>query len=361
MKAFDKNWGEENDRVEFKTSFIFSNDLKNPDKDQKFNVFRGICSFMNTEGGTLYIGVKDNGFAQGVMNDIKALGNPCITNCDAYSRYIYDQASKYFTNPEDAKSLFDVNPLSEHKIIEIKVRKSTDNIIYMKKEKGKVAFCRTGTRTQVMDSEKIAKRIETINIQKAENKRKNMFGQKISLLEQAMKCKKKVRLINYHSGNSDTTRDRTVEPINFISNNESIWCYEALASGQKLKQFKLSRMAGVEILKENWEHEKEHIPGSTDSFRWSGIETFHVSMQMNTTARNILIDEFPEVNNDEELIDCGNGVWMLETNVHSLEPICRFCICWADMVQVYSENLKKSIRNYVANNLKHYFLEPSLI
>lgn len=63
--------GIESETVEFKTSFIYPpKDAEN--QNQKETILKVVNSFLNTKGGTLYIGVNDAGYGVGVENDLVA-------------------------------------------------------------------------------------------------------------------------------------------------------------------------------------------------------------------------------------------------------------------------------------------------
>ena len=67
-------FGHEGMEKEFKTSaFIHAN--KNAGEDQSVVLARVIASFMNTDGGTLYIGVNDKGYLNGLAEDLKFARN----------------------------------------------------------------------------------------------------------------------------------------------------------------------------------------------------------------------------------------------------------------------------------------------
>ena len=63
---------EEGQMLEFKTSLVFppDNQGKEDIRQQSENIMRVIYSMMNTEGGTLYIGVNDDGDVVGLYNDL---------------------------------------------------------------------------------------------------------------------------------------------------------------------------------------------------------------------------------------------------------------------------------------------------
>ncbi|MDE6755260.1 MAG: ATP-binding protein [Muribaculaceae bacterium] len=67
-----KYYGDESQTVEFKSSLIYSTHGGNrPDiKEQLFEIVHIICGFMNARGGTLYIGVNDSGYENGLDDDL---------------------------------------------------------------------------------------------------------------------------------------------------------------------------------------------------------------------------------------------------------------------------------------------------
>lgn len=329
----------ESQQVEFKTSFLFSNDRKQPMKDQHYNIFRAACSFMNADGGIIYLGIKDDGSVAGLKNDLHAMR---MSSLDEYSRYIRHLSKRYF-NDDYAVSLIRTYPDPSDTIIIIEVEQSVEKLTVMADGK---AYARKGTMTDLMSKEDIKNRKKALSRLHIEENKKNKAARFTIALKEAITDKKKVRLIKYLSGHSDSISDRIVEPINFVSNDEGIWCNELRPDGQHfLKQFKLSRISDMEVLDEGWEFEDEHIVGSTDVFNWTGSEEYHISLMLNVTAKNFLVESYPDSAN--VLTDCMNGTWLLDTKVHDLNPVCRFCTSWADKVQIFSEELKNAISQFV--------------
>lgn len=67
-----KYYGDESQTVEFKSSLIYStHGGSRPDvKQQLHEIVHTICGFMNARGGTLYIGVNDSGYENGLDDDL---------------------------------------------------------------------------------------------------------------------------------------------------------------------------------------------------------------------------------------------------------------------------------------------------
>ena len=67
---------EEGLKVEFKSSLLFAPDNA-PTYVQQEAIARTVCAFINSEGGTLYLGVNDGGYPVGLSTDMKELSaNP---------------------------------------------------------------------------------------------------------------------------------------------------------------------------------------------------------------------------------------------------------------------------------------------
>lgn len=69
-------FGEENQFREFKTTTVYpaGNSMRADVKAQTLELMKVICGFLNAEGGTLYLGVNNEGVASGLENDIEFFG-----------------------------------------------------------------------------------------------------------------------------------------------------------------------------------------------------------------------------------------------------------------------------------------------
>ncbi len=64
---------EEGQTLEFKTSIIFSPETHQPDSKQPYAIAKEIAAFMNSKGGTLYLGVRNDGTVCGIEQDFPVL------------------------------------------------------------------------------------------------------------------------------------------------------------------------------------------------------------------------------------------------------------------------------------------------
>lgn len=80
--------------IEFKSTLRWNIREGKIDKQMEQEVVKAVAAFMNTNGGTILIGVEDNGRVIGLENDYKAWGNSAST--DTYLRYLTDVLIRYF-------------------------------------------------------------------------------------------------------------------------------------------------------------------------------------------------------------------------------------------------------------------------
>ena len=94
-------FGHENVCCEFKSSaFIHAN--KDSDEDQSMVLARVVASFMNTDGGTLYIGVNDKGYLMGIQEDLNHVHN----DRDNYLRTVNSQIIRLLGENKEAHNRY---------------------------------------------------------------------------------------------------------------------------------------------------------------------------------------------------------------------------------------------------------------
>lgn len=166
----------------------------------------------------------------------------------------------------------------------------------------------------------------------------------IKLLRKAMAEKKTVRLIGYSSPHSHTLKDRLVEPYLLLNNNEDVRCHE-LVSKQN-KTFKISRMAGVEILDSPWLHEDKHRQVFTDIFMFSGEERHRVKLRLGQLSHNLFKEEYPQ--GAHYLTPNEDGSWLLDIEVCDYRGLGRFVLgLFKDIEIIEGDGFKKYMREEI--------------
>ena len=114
----------------------------------------------------------------------------------------------------------------------------------------------------------------------------------VSVLYDAIKRHRLVKIMGYSSPHSKSMSDRVVEPFLMMNNNNDVRCYE-LQSGMN-KTFKVSRMTDVVMLDLEWGNEAKHKQVFTDLFMFSGEERLSVKLRLDLLAYNLMIEEYPK-------------------------------------------------------------------
>jgi hypothetical protein len=113
--------GEEGTQVEFKSTLRINLHTGRPDNKMKLAVAKTLTAFMNSEGGTLLIGVDDEGRVIGLDADIHTLHKK---NIDGFQLTFYDVVDDYLGKP--ARDYIDItfHEHQEKKVCIVKVRTS---------------------------------------------------------------------------------------------------------------------------------------------------------------------------------------------------------------------------------------------
>lgn len=175
------------------------------------------------------------------------------------------------------------------------------------------------------------------------------YAERIDCLTKAIHNREAVMILSYCSSNSDSIRDRTVEPFAFTGNCRNLIAYD-LESGS-VKCFSPARMGDVLRLPQKWTHEDEHKVPETDIFDMMGDGRHHVKVRMDARARNLLEEEWPRA--VKHIRKEGGCSWTLETEVCSMEGIGRFLLGLPDHTEIIEgPDLKEYMREKLEKALK---------
>ena len=164
----------------------------------------------------------------------------------------------------------------------------------------------------------------------------------VEALADAIKRRKQVVLKHYESAHSDEAKDRRVEPIEFTTNMIDIWAYDVEKADNRM--FKVARIQEVEVTDDDWAFKSMHKVQRPDLFRMTGSLNEIISLQLDTRAKSLLLEEFPLA---EKELRRENGKWILTTRINSLEGVTRFILGLAADIRILEgENLRDYIRKY---------------
>ena len=364
----------ENREVEFKSSYIYRNDDKGPDIDYqgRGQVFEAVCGLLNADGGTVYIGVNNNGDPivsedSGLNADIgwlrenfkflngmraRQLGHAIceVKDFDSYVQFLNSEKELYFKESLLGNIIIEVTEDAD--AIRITVNPSEYEIAYLYPDmtrNGGRAFVRDGGRTIEMTRVQKERRLASLK-----NINKEMGF--VVAIQEAIDRQGKLLFKGYASGNSGEVKDRLVVPVNLFYNDENVYCYDLLS--KKFKQFRLHRITSIETVPETY-HLQKSLPKEADVFRWldEGGRKYHIKLRMDVGARNYLLEEYScaERLPASELYEEKKNKWILDTQVNGLGAVRRFYLGLADKIEILdtedSEEFKKCINDFVCENV----------
>ena len=332
--------GVESGTLEFKTSIVFppDNNMQPDEYAQNLNVMKGICAFLNsTTGGTLYLGVNDQGYVVGIDNDMNYLKTPSI---DSFQRYVQDVANKYFG--VDAQPYLRIEPLYENRVVAIHVEPHPYRVV----ELNGVAYLRVNAESRVMPDQL---RLEMIDRKVFTNKDR---AAAVSHLQHACTQKRCVILHNYASNNGGDITDRHVEPYDVRPEDGIVVCYDLDRSAPRV--FSFNRIGYIEILADKpWTHTAQHKPMSVDVFHMTGDAPVTISLQLDLMAKNLLVEEYPRAKDYITGHKNDENIWYFSAPICSMAGIGRFYLGLAEHIQILEgEPLKKYAADYVIKNFK---------
>lgn len=330
--------GVESGTIEFKTSMIYPPDkqMQAAEKTQNINVMKGICAFLNsTTGGTLYLGVNDQGYVVGLANDMRYLK---IQNIDSYMRYVQDVAKKHFG--VDVLPYLNIEPLYDNHVVAVHVQQHPYRLVELEGN----AYLRVNAESRIMP-EKM--RQELIDQKLFTNKD---LAAAISALQHACTLKRCVILHQYSSNNGGTVSDRHVEAYDVRPEDNLVICYDL--DKEATRVFNLNRIGYVEILEdEPWSRTSSHKKMFVDVFHMNADTTTRISLQLDLMAKNLLVEEFPRAKDFITANKDDENIWYFTTDICSMAGIGRFYIGLAGHIQILEG---EPLKQYVADYTKKY-------
>lgn len=143
----------EGQHIEFKSTLRINLHTMKPDREIEFSVLKTIAGFLNCEGGTLLIGLNDQGEIIGIKNDNFASKDKMMLHLTNLIKSNIGVQHHYFIR-------YSVEHLKSNEIFRIDVRKA--NVpAYLKQDKDNVFYIRTGASTAVLPTTEIHDYIQT--------------------------------------------------------------------------------------------------------------------------------------------------------------------------------------------------------
>lgn len=147
----------ESQKLELKSTFNYNLNEEKADKAMKLVVIKQIAGFLNAGGGTLLIGVKDNGDIFGLEKDYEVNFR---RDQDGFLQDFRSTLNSFFDDTIIRRYVsYHIEKLKGKEILVVDVEKPRD-AVFLKKEQGKVLYVRRGNKTELLtDPEEIHKYI----------------------------------------------------------------------------------------------------------------------------------------------------------------------------------------------------------
>lgn len=151
----------------------------------------------------------------------------------------------------------------------------------------------------------------------------------VQTLHKAHQNKRQILLLNYASGNSQTVKNRLVEPFEFKDDFNLVWAFDTTL--KQNRQFKICRIEDVQESPLAWEFERQHRSKPVDIFRNTGDLNKQVECLLTLKAKNLLVEEYPLA--ERFLIKRSNNHFILDAQVAKYEGPGRFALGLAEDVK----------------------------
>ena len=173
----------------------------------------------------------------------------------------------------------------------------------------------------------------------------------VQALRKAQQAKKQILLIGYSSGNSQTVRNRMVEPFEFKDDFNLVWAFD---TGLKAnRQFKVCRIGNVSETPFGWEYADKHRSLPVDLFRNTGELDKQIEFRLNLRARNLLTEEYPL--STRYIAQLGPNQYLFKALVAKYEGPGRFVLGIMEDIELVGDEGFREFLKIKLNKCKSFF------
>jgi len=149
----------ESDKLEFKSSLQWDVRENKENKKLQLSVLKTIAAFLNAEGGTLLIGVEDDGNIFGLSKDLH-----CFSNCslDQFERHLIQLIETNIGKKFLAYLKLRFDKINDQDVCGVYVRRA-DQAAFLKSDKGIEFYIRTGNSTKTLNIQEFYDHINAQN------------------------------------------------------------------------------------------------------------------------------------------------------------------------------------------------------
>lgn len=178
----------------------------------------------------------------------------------------------------------------------------------------------------------------------------------VQALRTAQQLKKQILLINYASGNSQTVKNRLVEPFEFKDDFNFVWAFDTQL--KKNRQFKICRIEDLSETPFQWEHECSHRSLPVDIFRNTGELDKQIEFTLNLRAKNLLTEEYPL--SAKHITSLNPNRFLFKAPVAKYEGPGRFVLGIAEDIQLIGDEGFRQFLQIKLDNYQHFFSRSTI-
>ena len=171
------------------------------------------------------------------------------------------------------------------------------------------------------------------------------LGVFVDELADAVRNKYQVLLIDYYSLNSNSEKNRLIEPVAFTKDYEYIHAFDV--ESKSMKRFKLERISEVQVNSKKQQYEQLHEGFEDSIFGFSGKAQYHVKLKLSKKAYHLLIEEYPEARPFAQTKHRQH--YFFETEIVEFPGIARFILGLPGEVQVIEGD---ELKSYISSQLE---------
>lgn len=138
----------ENETVEFKSSLSYDYEKKNKSKDVELSVAKSVAAFLNSEGGYLLIGIKDNRTILGIEKDFSLLKR---ASNDAFELHFTNIVNRYIGAENRPCVTMRFAKIAGKTVSIVIVPKRSPREVYLTLEGQPSFYIRSGNSSQPLD------------------------------------------------------------------------------------------------------------------------------------------------------------------------------------------------------------------
>jgi len=156
-------------------------------------------------------------------------------------------------------------------------------------------------------------------------------GMNIALLQEAIRRRKRAKVLGYASANSNEIQDLVIEPVMMLDFYRRLYAVDI--AKRKLVQLKTERIERVVVSDQDQFNPMEPEGIQVDAFWWvKGSETYNVRLKFSLSAYHIIAEEYPRIK--QHCLPLNDNRYLFSAEVADLKPITSLVLRLPEEIEV---------------------------